>query len=83
MASKQVAVSLTPEEIAFVEEKDLSPTGLLKEKIHEIQALNVHSEKFLKEEIRKREAWQETSNKQRDFIERKGLMDEYLKENGI
>ena len=81
MVSKQVAVTLTPEEVLFLEEKNLSPTGLLKEKIHEIQALTVHTEAFLKEEIRKREAWQETANKQRDFIEKEGLMDKYIAED--
>lgn len=78
MASKNIAVTLRPDEIAFLRDKNLSPTQLLKEKIHEIMALSVHTEVLLREQTRKCNAWMETAEKFRIFIEEQGLTDKYL-----
>lgn len=80
MASKQIAVTLTYEEVEFLSQKNLSPTQLLKEKIHEIADLTAHSELAFKEARQKIERLAETLDKQRVFIEKEGLIDKFLKE---
>jgi len=82
MAYKAKTVSITPEQDQFIEENDLSPSGLLQQKIMELIESSKISASRLKEEVRKMESWKDIAIEAREFIERKGLLDEYMKEQG-
>lgn len=82
MARKLKTISVTPEQEQFIEENNLSPSLLIQAKVQEMMELSQVTGEQLKEEIRKREIWQETARKLRAFVERKGLMNEFLKEEG-
>jgi len=82
MAYKAKTVSITPEQDQFIEENNLSPSGLLQQKIMELMESSRISASRLKEEIRKMESWKDLATKAREFIEKEGLLDKYMKEQG-
>jgi len=75
--SNIISVSITSEQASFIEEMDLSPSKLLQARIDEIQESNKVNVKQIQDRERKIAFLMETINKQRDFIEAKGLMNEF------
>ena len=74
-----ISVSLSQEQINFLDEMDLSPSKMLQGAIDQaIESAKV-SAKQVAERDRKILFLQETINKQRLFIESKNLMDEFIK----
>lgn len=74
MASTITTISLSPDDKSFLEENNLSPTALIKGKINEIREFRA---KPLLDRIERLLAYME---KYRLFLEKKGLMDEFLKQ---
>jgi hypothetical protein len=75
--SNILSVSLSNDQITFIDEMGLSPSKLLQSKIEEtIENYKVTAEE-LKKQQHKINFLMETINKQRDFIEAKGLMNEF------
>jgi hypothetical protein len=73
-----VTCSITKEQSGAIEELNLSPSALLQNAIDE----KIENYKVSKEQIKQYErkivSLHETLDKQRDFIEAKGLMQEFL-----
>lgn len=80
MASKITTVSLNSDDIEIIEKYNLSPTALIKERIAEFREAFINSMKHEQELQQKITRILETMGKYRDFLERKGLLDEFLKE---
>lgn len=74
MTSIIKTVSLTPEEVDFLEINNISPTALLKSKIDEIKTFRA------KPLLDKIDRLLEQMHKYTEFLEKKGLIDEFLKE---
>lgn len=72
-----ISVSITSEQAEFLQEMDLSPSKLLQSRIDEILESNKVNVRQIQEKERKIAFLMETINKQRDFIEAKGLMNEF------
>ena len=72
-----ISVSITSEQAEFLQEMDLSPSKLLQSRIDEILESNKVNVRQIQEKERKISFLMETINKQRDFIEAKGLMNEF------
>lgn len=83
MTTEHIHLTITTEEKAFLDKKNFSPTQLLKEKIHEIQDLTAPTQHLFDEMQRRIRRLADTVDKQRVFIERKGLIDEFLKEGEV
>lgn len=76
--TKIISISLTDEEKQFLEDMELSPTALLKNKIQELQGGLMGARKRVAEleaSIEKHSAYKQNLA---DFINKKGLMDEFL-----
>lgn len=77
--SNILSVSIKDEQAIFINEMNLSPSALLQSKIDEC----IESYKVTKQELEKQSRkiafLQETINKQRNFIESKNLMLDFLK----
>jgi len=72
-----LSVSISTEQQMFLNEMGLSPSALLQKAIDEcIESYKVTAEE-LKKQQHKINFLMETINKQRDFIEAKGLMNEF------
>jgi hypothetical protein len=76
-----LSVSITKEQKNFLEDTKISPSALLQDAIN--KSIDFHKVSFEKmQEInRKLENWMQISFKYRDFINSKGLMEEFLKPN--
>jgi hypothetical protein len=72
---KSVSINLAESE--FIEQHDLSLSKLLQDKIHEIMENFKISEKYVQEQSRKLGVLQKVVDKQRDFIEANGLMEQF------
>lgn len=86
MAEKKQIIksfSLSDEENAFVEENKLSPTAIIRTKVQELMEFRRVSPEYVQELQRKLNNWIKIGNDQREFIERKGILDEFLKEMGV
>ena len=68
-----------PETMAtFISEKEISPSYVFQQGIQQIMDASKISEEFVKELNRKIERLSSTIDKQRDFIEAKGLINEFI-----
>jgi hypothetical protein len=82
MVSKVVAVSLPQEYITFLDENPLySPSKLLQSKLNDLMISSKDFIEQLKHEKEKNIRIMITLNKQIDFINSKGLMEEFAKWN--
>jgi hypothetical protein len=76
------SVTIPSEQEQFlIDNPDQSLSKILQGAIAEIMENLKISEKTLKEANRKLEVWKVLSGKQRDFIEKNHLLDDYIKEN--
>lgn len=76
--SNIISVSISKEQSDFIDEMDISPSKLLQDSINVAMENTKISQKVLDEFKRKILALQDTLNMQRTFIERKGLMDDFI-----
>lgn len=83
MTTKSRTISLNPEQDAFLDENNISASAFFQEKINELMQMSRITGAQLKDEIRKRQNFQKLSEEARIFIEKKGLLDEWLKERGF
>jgi len=83
MSRKITTISLSEEDLEIIDKYNLSPTALIKSKLTEIREFEMQGIGELKEANRKLEAWKENAQKFQSFIEKKGLLDAYLAENGV
>jgi len=74
-----ISVSITPQQKQFIDEMAISPSELLQDCINQQIESNKVSVKLLEELNRKIAVLREVIDKQRDFIESKGLMDDFIK----
>ena len=75
MVSIPVGVSITEEDSKFLEDKNLSPTDLLRGAIGQCREHQKISDAEIKELQRKVGVWKELCDKQRDFITEQGLIE--------
>jgi hypothetical protein len=80
---KVISCSISEEEFAFITDKELSASDLLQGAIAQAIENQKVNEKFLKEALRKMHVFQNLANKQRDFIEKHELMEEYINEDAF
>lgn len=73
MTSTITTISLTSEEKMFLEENNLSPTALIKGKIADIKEFRA------KPLLDKIERFANMCDRYREFIEKKGLLEEFLR----
>lgn len=76
--AKMLSVTITEEQGEFIKEHDISPSYILQGAIENIRETSKISEKFVQELQRKISFLQGTIDKQRNFIEAKGLIDEFI-----
>ena len=80
MVSKIIATSLPQEYITFLDENPLlSPSKLLQSKLNDLMINSKDFTEQLKHEREKNLRIMETLNRQIDFINSKGLMEEFMK----
>lgn len=73
-----ISVSITKEQKDFLDEMQVSPSELLQRSITDmIQSHKINREAVL-ELQRKLQVWIEMAQKQREFIEKRGILEEYL-----
>ena len=82
MTAKTKTISLTNEQDEFLIEKNLSASAIFQGAVDNLMEMSKVSGVQLREEIRKRENFQKVAEDARKFIEKKGLMEEYLKDKG-
>ena len=74
-----VTVNLTEADKKFLDEnKDLSPTKLLRDKIEEVRQDYKIDPSTIKELNRKIKTWAMLADKQRQYIEGKGLIEDFM-----
>jgi hypothetical protein len=79
MAAKQLTISIPEYQALFLDENpDFSPSKLLQSKLNELMETSKDWTEQIKAANAKTLRVIETLNKQRDFIEAKGLMDEFI-----
>jgi hypothetical protein len=76
--TKMFSVTCPNDMGVFIEEKELSPSSIFQTAVQQIMDSCKISEEFVKELQRRIEGLSSTLNKQREFIEEKGLMDDFL-----
>lgn len=74
-----ISVSITQEQETFVQDMKLSPSKMLQGCINELMESQRVNQKVVDELKLRIKNFQEVVNKQRDFIESRGLMDEFFK----
>jgi len=82
MSSITKTISLTKEQDDFINEQNISPSGIFQDKINEIMQMSKVTGAQLREEVRKRDIFQKLCEQARIFIEKKGLLNDWLKEQG-
>lgn len=82
MARKIHSISLSEEQSTFLEEQNISPSNIIQQKIEELMQMSRITGEQFKEANRKAEAWRKIAEEARVFIEKKGLLDEWLAERG-
>lgn len=81
MANNITTISLTDEDKQIIERYNLSPTALIKERLAQFKEFETKGANNLRELNNRLTAWIGNHERIRLFIEKKGLLDEYLKEN--
>lgn len=77
MAQIIKTISVSKEEDVFMTENKVSPTRIIRNKLQEMMEFAKNGEQNA-ELLRKLNNWKETTEKYRDFLEKKGLIDEFL-----
>ena len=78
MATTITTISIPNDMALFCSEKGIKLSKITQDAIQNIMEADKVNSKFVLEQTRKIEALQGTINKQRDFIESKGLMEQFL-----
>lgn len=76
------SITLSDAENAFVDENKISPTAVIRTKVQELMEFRNIKPEYVQELQKKLDNWVKLANEQRDWIEKKGLLDEFLKEKG-
>ncbi len=77
MSQKIISVSISQKQFEYITEMNIKPSKILQAGIEEMMANSEINSTFVKEQQRKLEFLQNTLDKQRDFIQNKGLMVEF------
>lgn len=80
--AKIISISLTAQEKEWLDDMDISPTALMKQKISEMMTSSLVQRKRIKELEEKVENFVKRIEDVYSFLEEKGLSDEYLSRNG-
>lgn len=76
--TKITTISLSSEDVALIEQYDLSPTALIKEKLAQFKEVDTFAAAKLRELNEKIKRLAATIQGYADFVESKGLLDEFL-----
>lgn len=77
-----ISVSLTQEQKTFIDEMEISASSLLQASINELIESTKVSAKIVKEAQNKTTIFREKLEAASRFIEKQGLMEKWLQENG-
>lgn len=80
--AKIISISLTAQEKEWLDDMEISPTALMKQKITEMMTSSIAQRKRIKELEEKIENFVKRIDGLYSFLEEKGLTDEYLNRNG-
>lgn len=80
MVTTITTISLRPELMAYATEKKIKLSHIVQEKLNEMMENDKASAEMVKNMQHKISFLQETINKQRNFIEAKGLMDDFCED---
>jgi hypothetical protein len=84
MSANMHTITIPNNQEDFLEENpDLSLSKIAQAALDEIMVNRRISNEIVRELNRKLENWQTLCNKQRAFMTRKGVLDEYLEEDGL
>jgi len=85
MAVVRKNITITPEHEQLIAERQINLSRLIQNELDDI-ASNVNKPDFyrnLNDALKKQvEKWREVTQNMRDFMQKKGVLDEYLRENG-